>query len=122
MKFSKFHTMCIGFLLLAFAAQAQSVPSATITFTAPTTFTDGTPIPAGTVMTYGVYQGAPGATKIKVATITATSTTITTGLVGGATYCFTVTAIIAGVGSPQSNEGCKVMALPIPSAVVITVT
>ncbi len=113
---------CFGLILLALSAQAQSVPSATISFTAPTTYTDGTPIVAGTVITYGVWQGLKGATKVRVATITSTSTTISTGLLPGSEYCWTVTAIINGVGSAQSNEACKLMPFPTPSPIVITVT
>lgn len=94
---------------------------AVINFSAPTTYTDGTPIAAGTVVTYGVYQAPQGQPLVKVATITGTTTTITTGLTPGATFCFAVTALIAGQESAQSNQVCKLSSFPVPSPVTITV-
>lgn len=95
-----------------------------ITFAAPTKYVDGTDISAGTVISYNVYQGLQGSSKIKVATITTTGTTITTGLVPGSTYCFAVTAVIAGVEGPQSADtalSCKLTPLLTPGAIVVTV-
>ena len=103
-------------------AFAQTPRTATITFTRPTTYTDGTPIAAATTVTYGVYQGAKGSTsKPKVATITSTATTISTGLQPGET-CWQVSAIANGVESALSNEACKNFAFPAPDVVTITVT
>lgn len=110
------------YLLFSLAMPAHS-DTAVISFAAPTVYTDGASIPAGTAISYGVYQEVKGdpLPKVKVATITQTTTTITTGLVGGTEYCFHVTAIVAGQESVPSNEACKLMALPIPGAVTITV-
>lgn len=113
------------FAMLMPSAQAASPQSATVTFAPPTTYTDGSAIPAGTVISYGLYQALQGATKVKVATITSTTATVTTGLVPGSTVCFAVTAIIDGVEGFQSAEtasSCKLIPKLIPSAVVITVT
>lgn len=113
--FALYSLLAWGAISLAYADPAV------ISFQAPTTYTDGTPIPAGTAFTYGVYQAPQGQPLVKVATITGTTTTITTGLTPGATFCFAVTAIINGQESAQSNQQCKLSAFPVPSAVVITV-
>lgn len=107
---------------LSFAAVAQAADNdATITFTAPTTYTDGTPIPAGTVLSYNVYQGLKGGIKGKVSTITSLTTLITTGLVPGNDYCFEVSVLANATESARSGEGCKLIKGPTAQAVVITV-
>lgn len=109
-------------VFLASPLNAQTTRTATITFTKPTKYTDGTDIAAGTAVTYNVYQGAKGSTsKSKVATITATATTINSGLQPGET-CWQVTAVANGVESEMSNEGCKTFAYPATEAITITVT
>ncbi|HEY4355636.1 MAG TPA: hypothetical protein VGN16_07820 [Acidobacteriaceae bacterium] len=110
--------------VLAFAASradAAAPPNtATITFSAVTTYTDGTAI-AGPV-TYNVYQGAKGSTaKVKVGTITTINTSVSSGLLTGQEYCFEVTAVAGGVEGDHSNEGCKKF-IGTPGTVVITVT
>lgn len=102
-------------------ANAQTARTATITFTRPLQYTDGTDIAAGTALSYNVYQGAKGGAKTKVATITATATTINTGLPPGET-CWEVTTLANGVESARSNEACKSFAFPTPEAITITVT
>lgn len=107
---------------LAAPVEAQtSARTAMITFTRPTQYTDGTAIAEGTEVTYHVYQGARGTDKPRVATITATATTINTGLQPGET-CWQVTAIANGVESAMSNEACKTFEWPATEAVIITVT
>lgn len=108
-------------LLFSLLMPVAHADTAVISFQAPTTYVDGSAVTAGTSVSYNVLQALQGATKVKVATITQTSTTITTGLVAGSTYCFAVTAVIAGQESAPSNESCKLMAFPVPSAVVIVV-
>lgn len=110
--------MLIGLHVSLAAAQTRT---ATITFTRPTKYVDGTDIAAGTTVTYNVYQGAKGATKTKVATISATATTINTGLQPGET-CWQVTAVANGVESAMSNEACKTFPWPATEPVTITVT
>jgi len=109
-------------ILLTFGVEAQTPPArtATITFSRPAQYTDGTAIPATTALTYKVLQGARGATKPQVGTITATATTINTGLPAGET-CWQIITVANGVDSALSNEACK--AFPFPTeAVTITVT
>lgn len=113
----------LAMLFVTYKAVAQSQPrTATITFTRPSAYTDGSSIPAATVVTYGVYQGAKGSTtKTKVGTITSTATTISTGLQPGET-CWQVSAIANGVEGALSNEACKTFPFPAPDVVTITVT
>jgi hypothetical protein len=110
-------------LVFACAASAQTASrTATITFTAPTTRTDGSAI-TGT-MSYQVWQGLKGGTKALAGTINNTTATITTGLQGGREYCWHVVAIESGnsVQSVPSNEACKAFELSGPNTVTITVT
>jgi len=104
---------------LAVAQNAAAANQAVISFSAPTTYTDGTPITAA--LSYGVWQGLSGAVKTKVATITTTTSTITTGLLSGKTYCWQVDASDGAQTSALSNEACKTFAPPVPSTVTITV-
>lgn len=105
--------LILAILLLAMAAAfAQTPPTntATITFSAPTARSDGVSIVGA--LSYRVYQGVgPGTTKTLVGTITTTTSTITTGLLGGVNYCWQVTATEAAPGanieSVRSNEACK---------------
>lgn len=116
--------LCVLALAAIFTvpAFAQTTRTATITFTRPATYTDGSTIPTGTAISYEVLQGAKGSTtKPIVATITNVSTTISTGLQPGET-CWQVVAVINGVKSAVSNEACKTFPFPIPEAVTITVT
>ena len=110
-----------GIIGIILANQAQAVEPTIISFTAPTTYTDGSAIASGTAISYNVMQAPKGATLVKVATITTTSTTITTGIVPGTEYCFGVTAVIAGQESGPSGTVCKLTPQLVPSAVVITV-
>lgn len=111
-------------ILLSFAlvANAQTARTATITFAAPTKYTDGSSIAAGTTVTYRLYQGEKGGAKTQVASLSTTATTVNTGLQAGREYCWEVTAVINGQESARSNEACKAFAFPIPETVTITVT
>ena len=114
----------LGVLMLIGACrvvQAQEPRIATITFHAPTKYTDGTPIEPGTEISYRLYQGEQGEDKQHVATISTTSTTVQTGLQPGKTYCWEVTAVINEQESARSNEGCKTFDHLVPEAVTITV-
>lgn len=110
--------------MLPFMALAQVVPNqAIITFNAPATRTDGSAVQGA--VSYKVYQGVQGQTKTLVGTITATTATINTGLVGPNTYCWEVTATEAAPGanteSARSNEACKAFTVRGTVPVVITV-
>lgn len=109
-------------LFVTYKAMAQTPRTATITFTRPTQYTDGSALGSAITVTYNVYQGAKGSTsKPKVATITSTATTVSSGLQPGET-CWQISAVANGVESALSNEGCKTFAFPAPETVTITVT
>lgn len=116
----------VGLLAFFFGpVLAQTVPSrtATISFSPPTTYTDGTVIEAGTSITYKLYQGVKGQPKAFVRAFSASGEVVKTGLVPGATNCFEVTAVVGQAESAHSNEGCKDISAAGPtSAVVITVS
>ena len=99
--------VCVAFIgILAGCAQAISAPlSSVLSWTAPTTFTNGSPI-TGTI-TYNIYQGASGAEASVQTGVATTSVTITTGLSAGSTVCFQVTAVVGGVESSRTTEVCE---------------
>lgn len=112
-------------LIACLAAFAVSVyaqeRTATITFSRPTQYVDGTPISPDTEITYRLYQGARGAEKQRVAEFTGTSTSVNSGLKPGET-CWQVSAVANGIESERSNEGCKTFPWPATEAVTITIT
>lgn len=107
----------LGLAILAAQAQTATTHSAAVSWTAPTTNTDGSAI-TGT-LTYTLYQGtqpATGtATLASVQTgLTAASATVTTGLTAGSTQCFAVTATANGVASAQSGQACAAIPFSTP--------
>lgn len=110
----KLGTLIAGALLALIAGTALAAPPvATVTWTPPTTHTDGSTIAAG-VLTYNLYQGLTGA-EVKVQSgLTVASATVTAGLTAGTTQCFTVTAIEAGVEGAQSAEACAAIPKLVP--------
>jgi hypothetical protein len=101
---------------------AGVAPIATLTFTAPTQNTDGTPI--ATPLTYSVYQGTTSGGEVKVGTAASSSPVIiNTGLADGSTFYFYITVTDAhGTVSAPSNEGCKTFPAGVPGTVIITLT
>jgi hypothetical protein len=117
--------LLLGIMMLAFAAApvyaANPPPQAVLTWGTVTTHTDGTPTTG--VITYSIYQGAKGAEAATpvLTGLTATTTTITAGLLPGTTVCWYGTATEAGgLESAPSNEACKTF--PTPPAVPATLT
>jgi hypothetical protein len=110
-----------AFALLAFSAHAA--PTATLTWIAPTTYSDGTPIPSTVTLTYNIYQGTSATTLVQVATgVTALTNAISTGLTDGQTYYFAVTAVANGLEGAKSNVGSKTFPAVAPGTVTLTVT
>ena len=99
---------------------AGIAPVATLTFTPPTTNTDGTPVNGP--LTYNLYEGTTTAvTKVQTG-ITGSPEVVNSGLKGGATYYFGLTAVDAnGNESALSNLACKTMAPSVPNSFVITI-
>ena len=101
---------------------AGVAPTATLSFTAPSTNTDGTPI-AGPV-TYEVYQGGTsGGETLAASGVKGSPLTINTGLKDATTIYWYVRVVDAlGDISAESNEVCKTFPAGVPSAVTITIT
>jgi len=96
-------------------ANAQAANTAILTWGAPTAYADGTPVTVP--LTYNLYQGLQGATKIKVVTaITGLTTTVSTGLLSKSTYCWQVSASDATMEGALSNEACKTFPASAPAA------
>lgn len=97
-------------------------PTATISWTAPTLNTDGTPI--ATPLTYVLYQGTTSGAETALPTVISTSPiTLTTGLSSGTTvYWYLVVKDANGTFSVPSNEVCKTFPPGVPKAVTITIS
>ena len=104
--------LCVLALAASSACFAQR--SATLDWTAVTTYADGTPI-APAVVTYGIYQGLQGQPKTKVATAATNTATISSGLAQGTVVCWQVSAIANAKESTLSNEACKTFPQEAPS-------
>lgn len=116
----------LSFLIAAFLPLlAVGANTATITFSPSTTYTDGTNYPASAVVTYDLYQGVKGATKVRVGSFVSGGS-ISTGLLTGNEYCWDVVTVVK-VGTAAAEEGahsaeaCKNFK-GTPGTVVITVT
>lgn len=118
--------MLLGIVIIAgCAASAQPAPTntATLSWTAPTTNTDGSTITAGAV-TYNIYQTPAGAVSggVKLASALADTGDVVSTQAGGGpiadgqTLCYNVTAVVAGVESAYSNQACKTWAAGTPVA------
>jgi len=109
--------LVIAGCLIAF--QVLSVASAyatdlTVACTAPTKFTDGTSIPAGTTITYNLYGALQGQSKVLLTpTPLATCQSVRTSVKPG-TQCYEATAIIGGIESAHTLETCVAVAAPAP--------
>lgn len=102
----------LALLLLPLSAFAGT---ATLTWTAPTTNTDGSAI-AGAI-TYRVYGALQGQAKTLIGT--GVSPYVHNAVPVG-TYCYQVTATVGGVESARSTESCKVIPPAVPNPPTIT--
>jgi predicted phage tail protein len=101
---------------------AGVAPTATLTFTPPTTYTDGTPISGA--ITYEIFEGAAsGQETLAAKGLAGSPITVHTGLKDGTTAYFYLETVAAdGNASAPSNEVCKSFPAGIPSAVTIRIT
>ena len=97
-------------------------PTATLSFTAPTTNTDGSPV--ATPLTYEIFEGSSPSSLAPVAKgVTGSPVTVNTGLTAGSTVYFTVAVVDAnGTMSAPSNVVCKTFPAGVPASVSITIT
>lgn len=87
----------------------------TLGCTAPTTFTDGTPIPAGTAITFNFYGAMQGSPLVLVSGAPFASCSSVRTNVNIGTLCYTASAIVNGQESAQSAQVCFDNGLPPPS-------
>ncbi len=88
-----------------------------VCWTAPETYTDGSPIVLA--ITYDVEQQS-GSTWTKVASAI-TARDWTSGVLTPGTYVYRVRAIVAGVSSDPSNTGTKNAVSPTPNAPTVII-
>lgn len=120
----------LALMVLPFSVHAQTcvtgasgvAPTASITFVAPTTNTDGTTVVPP--LTYNVYQSTSSGSEVKVASaLKGSPVTVTTGLTPKTTVYFKVSVTDAnGNESALSNEVCKTFPASVPSSVTITIS
>jgi hypothetical protein len=120
--------LAVALLALAWsAAHAAScvlgavgvAPVMTLTFTPPTTNSDGTPLTLP--ITYSVFQGTTSGGEVKVGSgLSGSPIVLNTGLVVGATYYVYLEVADSNGVSVPSNEVCKTFPAappPVPSTV-----
>lgn len=100
-------------LLLAFPLHAATL---NISWTAPTTCTDGTPISGCAITKYTVYSGLQGQAKTVLGTTGPTVTTFSAANTGPGNWCIQVSASSSGGEGPLSSEACKLVPVPAPGA------
>ena len=112
--------LAVALVSSAFAAPCTVVGTAgdtkaTLSWTAPTTHTDSTPI-TGT-LTYNVYRSTTTGTEVLFISGVAGSPFVDSGLTPGVTYFYQVTALESGNPneSAKTPEGCKSITFSSPS-------
>lgn len=109
------------FVLAFMVAPLAHAADVTINCVPPTSYTDNTPISAGTVITFKIYGALQGVSKQLLDTKTTCAFTRTNVAVG--TQCYDVTASVAGAESAHPAEVCKTVAPPVPNPpTLVTIT
>lgn len=98
--------------------KAGVFPSATITFTPPTTNTDGSPL--ALPLTYNLYQSLTSTTEVKTASaLSGSPIAVSTGLTAKTTVYWKVSVTDAnGLESTLSAEVCKTFPASPPGTVI----
>lgn len=144
MKSKRFLLLGLIAALAAVAASAQTTGGAqgtvTVDWTPPVTNVDGTPVAAGQITGYNIYQGpasssgtcTTNATPLpaadKVASVGGSVVTWTSPTLLQGNYCFAITAVDASGESQQTNQieaAIQPPPTPLtqpPGSVVVTVT
>ena len=96
---------------LVFLSSVASAGSATLSWTAPTQYEDGSALPASELANYKIYYGNSTGVYSGFITVSAATTSYTVNnLTSGLTYYFVVTAVATNAQeSVYSNEGVKVI-------------
>lgn len=103
--------LCAVAILGGCSSRAQTAANtADWSWTAPTTFADGTTIPSADTITYNLYVGTAGkgseaSTPVQTGITGVTVTTF--GYAAGSVVCGEVTSVVNSVESARSNEACK---------------
>ena len=109
--------LLVAALTVTWAQTSTNSNSATWTWTAPTTYTDGTPIPSGTVLTYKLFTSPTASIPTITPAWTGTAlTTTTSGYAGGSTVYGVVEACVAAGCSVPSVSASKTFPFPAPAA------
>lgn len=105
-------------LLAVASAGAQELQcnssQACLAWTAPTAYTDGSAIAAGTLVQYRAWRADEAGTLQPVSALVAGTELKLTAQPRGS-QCYAVTAVVAGVESAPSGLACKVIRFPGPT-------
>lgn len=100
--------LTMGIALLAVCAVVYAAVTASVSWTAPTTNTDGSKITGA--ITYNLYSGATATalpfTAVVQKGMSNTLTQVMSGLTAGVQTCFAATAVVATIESAQSTPTC----------------
>lgn len=90
------------------AAAAPSTGSASLTWIAPTTYTDGSGLPPSDLAAYRVYHGRSATSLTQITSVDGSTTILTVDALDRGTHYFAITAISkSGVESSLSEVGSK---------------
>ena len=109
-------------LLVVLIPSLGSATNLQLSWVAPSAYTDGTPIAAGTVVQYNVYGGPCGGTLVLLTSTPITGITNTRTNVNAGSWGYAVTAVIAGVESAQTPPVCATVQAPPSPPSNLTVT
>lgn len=108
-------------LILAFFGYKAFAVDSNLSWTLPTTFTDGTPIPAGDLTSVQIYRKVGTGAYSLYKTIPIGTTYADTNLASG-TYCYEAAVVRSnGIASALTNEVCKTVDTRVPNTFTLTV-
>ena len=113
-------------MVVALFSIAYAAGTATVTWTAPTQYVDGTALPASDIAVFTVYHGtAPGNYTEKVTVLGTAAKTYAYSSLPTGTHYFTVTATTiaakGGLESAYAPEASKVISAVAPGTCSVTV-
>lgn len=117
--FTRFRNWLLALVVLVLAYLGYNVYAVDVllAWTNPTTFTDGTNIPAGDLTSVRVYRKIGTGTYSLYQTIPFGASFIDTNQTVTGNYCYQVAVVRSnGIASGLSNEACKTVDTRIPQA------